>query len=143
MIDVQVTVASLDDARLDAAFADAELRLGPVLDGGDHAQPGVPVSPADVRKRLARETEGRRVHVHVREAGRWNQRYALLFRDYLRAHPEVARQYADLKRGLAARFGSDREGYTEAKTEFVRATEVKARAWRRETAPPPGPSPTA
>jgi GrpB-like predicted nucleotidyltransferase (UPF0157 family) len=37
-----------------------------------------------------REAEGkRRTHVHVRERGRFNQRYALLFRDYLRASAGV------------------------------------------------------
>ena len=43
----------------------------------------------------------------------------LLFRDRLRAEPETARAYCKLKKSLAARFGTDREGYTEAKTEFI------------------------
>jgi hypothetical protein len=41
-------------------------------------------------------------HLHVREAGRANQRYALLFRDFLRAHPRSAEAYARAKRELAA-----------------------------------------
>jgi len=52
----------------------------------------------------------------------------LLFRDYLRAHPEEVHAYYELKVGLAARFGADVEGYTEAKTEFIRSAEAKARA---------------
>ena len=52
------------------------------------------------------------------------------FRDYLRQHPEVAREYADLKRALAERHGGDRLGYTEAKDEFV------AGVLRRSTRPP-------
>ena len=43
----------------------------------------------------------RRTHTHVRVQGRANQRYALLFRDYLRAHPAIAEAYAELKRRLA------------------------------------------
>ena len=43
----------------------------------------------------------------------------LLFRDYLRMHPETAREYARLKHELARRFRHDREAYTEAKTSFV------------------------
>ena len=39
----------------------------------------------------------------------------LTFRDYLRAHPEAAQAYADLKRALAGRF----DGYATAKTDFV------------------------
>jgi GrpB-like predicted nucleotidyltransferase (UPF0157 family) len=52
----------------------------------------------------------------------------LLFRDYLRVHPETAREYYELKKALAAKFGSDRDGYTDAKTEFVRSVEAEARS---------------
>jgi GrpB-like predicted nucleotidyltransferase (UPF0157 family) len=51
----------------------------------------------------------------------------LLFRDYLRAHPEVARQYQELKEELAAKYGSDMEGYTDAKTSFIEPAVAKAR----------------
>ena len=40
-------------------------------------------------------------------------------RDYLRAHAEAARQFADMKRVLAARFSHDREAYTNAKSSHV------------------------
>jgi GrpB-like predicted nucleotidyltransferase (UPF0157 family) len=50
----------------------------------------------------------------------------LLFRDYLRSHPETAQEYARLKKRLANEFGRDREGYTEAKTPFITAIEKKA-----------------
>ena len=43
----------------------------------------------------------------------------LLFRDYLRAHPEAARRYGLLKRDLAARHVTDIDAYCEDKTEFV------------------------
>lgn len=45
----------------------------------------------------------------------------LRFRDALRADGQLAAEYARLKRDLAARFGADRVGYSEAKTAFVRA----------------------
>jgi GrpB-like predicted nucleotidyltransferase (UPF0157 family) len=51
---------------------------------------------------------------------------SLAFRDYLRRHPEDAQRYAALKRHLAGLFGSDRERYTEEKSEFVR--EILSRA---------------
>lgn len=47
----------------------------------------------------------------------------LAFRDYLCAHPEAVREYEALKRRLASRYGTDREGYTEAKTKFIRLIE--------------------
>ena len=57
----------------------------------------------------------------------------LLFRDYMRRSPDEAAAYERLKRGLAGRFGGDVEGYTEAKTEFIRLAEAKARAARDVT----------
>jgi GrpB-like predicted nucleotidyltransferase (UPF0157 family) len=44
----------------------------------------------------------------------------LAFRDYLRAHPDVAQNYVTLKRRLATQFENDREAYTEAKADFIR-----------------------
>ncbi len=44
----------------------------------------------------------------------------LVFRDYLRTHPEDAARYMELKHRLAVEFGDDREGYTAAKEGFVR-----------------------
>lgn len=44
----------------------------------------------------------------------------LAFRDYLRNHPELAAAYANLKKDLARRFATDRERYTESKTDFIR-----------------------
>ena len=43
----------------------------------------------------------------------------LRFRDHLRAHPEVAKAYGELKKSLAPRFRHDISGYVEAKTDFI------------------------
>lgn len=43
----------------------------------------------------------------------------LTFRNYLRTHPEVRDAYAELKQRLAKQYTYDRDGYTEAKTEFI------------------------
>ena len=51
----------------------------------------------------------------------------LLFRDYLRAHPDEARRYEAVKRDLAAWFPEDRERYTYGKTEYVNGVMRKAR----------------
>lgn len=47
----------------------------------------------------------------------WDDRLA--FRDYLRAHPSVAREYEQLKYELAAQYRLDREAYTDAKAPFI------------------------
>jgi GrpB-like predicted nucleotidyltransferase (UPF0157 family) len=66
-------------------------------------------------------TNPRTRHLHVMAFGSDGWRRYLAFRDYLRAHPEVARDYGQLKRTLAERYRSERARYTEAKTEFVNA----------------------
>jgi len=62
-------------------------------------------------------------HVHVVPCGSVEERRTLAFRDYLREHSNVARDYADLKRCVAPRYDasdpSAREAYAEAKTAFV------------------------
>jgi GrpB-like predicted nucleotidyltransferase (UPF0157 family) len=52
------------------------------------------------------------------------------FRDYLRAFPAEADAYAVLKQGLAARCGDDMRAYSDGKTDFIRAVERRAAAWR-------------
>jgi GrpB-like predicted nucleotidyltransferase (UPF0157 family) len=51
----------------------------------------------------------------------------LLFRDYLRAHPETAREYETLKRELVAMYFQDKERYTDGKGPFVRSIVRRAR----------------
>ena len=55
-------------------------------------------------------------HLHLRRVGDNDEIY---FRDYLNAHPEIAKEYEALKLGLWKQFEHDRDGYTAAKSEFV------------------------
>jgi len=68
--------------------------------------------------------DGQVYHVHVRYSGDWDELY---FRDYLKVHPEVAREYGELKIQLQKLFEHDRDGYTVAKTEFIRKVTGRAR----------------
>ncbi|MDE6027717.1 MAG: GrpB family protein [Muribaculaceae bacterium] len=56
-------------------------------------------------------------HVHLRLKGDNDEIY---FRDYLNSHPDVAREYEKLKLALWKKYEHDRDGYTEAKSDFVR-----------------------
>lgn len=67
---------------------------------------------------------GQAMHIHVRHTGDWGELY---FRDYLIAHPEVAKEYEKLKTSLIDQYRHDRDGYTEAKGEFIREITRKAR----------------
>lgn len=71
------------------------------------------------------------VHIHTVEPQHPFWQRHLDFRDYLRAHPDVARQYAALKRTLVQRFAHDSAAYTDGKTTFIQDIEHRARQWRR------------
>ena len=43
----------------------------------------------------------------------------IFFRDYLNAHPDVAKEYEQLKLRLWKEFEHNRDAYTDAKTDFV------------------------
>lgn len=72
--------------------------------------------------------EGRTHHLHMVESkSDFSGRY-LLFRDFLRSHPDVAGEYERLKRRLAKDHRTNREAYTEGKSTFVKAVIARARA---------------
>jgi GrpB-like predicted nucleotidyltransferase (UPF0157 family) len=107
-------------------------RVVPILESEGYDYVWRPTSGEDVPPWYAwfikRNSAGVRTHhIHMVEAGfpQWD---ALRFRDHLRAHPDVAAEYAALKRRLVAEFPHDRIAYTQGKTEFVtRSTESRMR----------------
>jgi GrpB-like predicted nucleotidyltransferase (UPF0157 family) len=113
VIDVQITVLSLEDPRLRPALEGLGLHVKPNLH--DHAPPGMTLQPSDLEKLFASRVEGRRTNVHLRVAGRFNQRYALLCRDYLRTHDGTRDAYAEVKRQLARYFPENVDAYYDIK----------------------------
>jgi len=69
-------------------------------------------------------------HVHLVKVGSDEEAATLVFRDYLRSHPEAAAEYALLKQALATRFPGhtpeSREAYANAKGDFVRRITARA-----------------
>ncbi len=74
-------------------------------------------------RRYFRKSSGglRTHHLHcvVRGTPFWERHLA--FRDALRERPDLAAEYGALKARLARAFGTDREGYTDAKGSFIEA----------------------
>ena len=63
-------------------------------------------------------------HLHVRYLGDWDELY---FRDYLKENEDVREQYANLKLSLLKKYKNNRDGYTEAKTDFIKVITLEAR----------------
>ena len=72
--------------------------------------------------------EERRHHLYVCAVNAPNLHNHLIFRDYLREHPEAANAYGQLKKELAQQHRRDAESYCEAKTEFIQQTVETATA---------------
>jgi len=69
-------------------------------------------------------------HLHLRYIGDHDELY---FRDYLIEHPDIAGEYEKMKLQLWKEFEHNRDGYTNAKTDFVqkRTTEAKLKYGNR------------
>lgn len=139
-IDIQVTVASaadLDEAA--ALLAAAGYAARPAV-RSDHVPPGGSAAPDEWSKRFLVQRAGERAaNIHIRVAGRANQRYPLLFRDYLRAHPASAAAYAELKRRLAQNL-ADPGTYADVKDPACDLIAVAAESWAAASGWRPGPS---
>lgn len=82
------------------------------------------------RQFFTRDTEGERSHhLHVFQKGHPDIERHIIFRDYLRANPDAAREYEDLKEKLAKRFPKQSSNYTEAKSDFILSMDEVARYW--------------
>jgi GrpB-like predicted nucleotidyltransferase (UPF0157 family) len=60
-------------------------------------------------------------HLQIVQQGSSDFTALISFRDALRDHPDLLKAYADLKKALAASHRTDRDAYTNAKSEFVRS----------------------
>jgi GrpB-like predicted nucleotidyltransferase (UPF0157 family) len=137
VIDIQVTTSAFDDRLKSALTSMGYIHLEARV---DHRPPNSS-DPEDhwVKWLFLPPADERRVHVHVRIQGAPNQRYALLFRDYLRAHEASAQAYAELKRRLAEHLANS-ETYPEVKDPAVDLIYFAAEAWAVSTGWRPGPS---
>lgn len=72
----------------------------------------------------------RTFHLHIAQPGSAFWQRQILFRDFLRAHPDQAKEYAGLKRSLAIQFRHDRKTYAACKTPLIEALLSQARVWQ-------------
>lgn len=127
IVDILVEVASLDETRR---------KIAPLLEAQGYEYFWRPTWGEDTPPYYAwfikRDKNGKRTHhIHMVEPHfeHWQR---LLFRDYLIEHPDVAREYGELKIKLSEAHPNDRVAYTQAKTEFIRqATQTAQRYYEK------------
>lgn len=134
IIDVQVTVADF------TCTPQLVTTLGPLgytlmaENTSDHLPPLYQGPASDWEKRYFHApTHQRPTHLHVRAFGRPNQRYPILFRDYLRAHPVASAAYALIKTNLSHRHPDDVDFYYDIKDPLCDIVIDAAEEWARTT----------
>jgi GrpB-like predicted nucleotidyltransferase (UPF0157 family) len=134
VLDVQISVVDLEAAegQFDAPLQVDSFKRLPYE--RDHVPAGLDDDPARWAKRIwtRRDHPDGDVNLHVRLVGSPNERLALLFRDWLRAHPAAVHAYAAFKLALAEAVG-DLRVYTEIKDPVVDLVIVAAEPWALET----------
>ncbi len=114
VIDIQVTVRALDPEIVRRMTAAGYQHREDITT--DHLPCGEDPDPRLWEKYYFMQPPGRRlIHVHVRKQGSPNQRYPLLFRDYLRAHPHSTATVERIKRVLARYHAEDKVAYYDIK----------------------------
>jgi GrpB-like predicted nucleotidyltransferase (UPF0157 family) len=134
VLDLQLSVVDLEAAERDFTAPLATLGFAFKPYRGDHVPAGSGDSPDRWAKRYwsRRQHSGDDANLHVRRVGSPNERLALLFRDWFRAHPEAVPGYAAFKQTLAAHL-PDIEGYTDVKDPVVDLVIGIAADWAADT----------
>lgn len=139
IIDIQVTVLNLDPAVEHALNRAGYQRLERITQ--DHLPPGNVDDPSQWTKWLFKPPASQRpTNLHVRMQERPNQRYPLLFRDYLRAFPATAQAYAQVKLALIKHHLQDAESYYDVKDPVCDIIMGGAEVWAAATQWEVGPS---
>jgi len=141
IIDLQVAVRRLEDSEAcdrslrSAGFVNVQV-LAPGAPGvsRDNARGGEPSSGYWEKRLYASVDAAQRAIVHVRQAGAANWRYALLFRDWLRANTQCRDEYALTKSRLAIAHLEDSnfDDYARAKDFWFDRAYEQSERWASE-----------
>ncbi|MFH1023520.1 MAG: GrpB family protein [Planctomycetota bacterium] len=129
IVDILVEVADLGETRR---------RIAPLLEAQGYDYFWRPTWGDDTPpfyawfiKRDQHQNRTHHIHMVEKHFDHWDR---LLFRDYVIKRPEIAAEYAALKRELARAHPHDRVAYTKAKTDFItRITAEAKNSVERET----------
>jgi dephospho-CoA kinase len=131
VIDIQVTVVTLHIVDAFAESLGDAGYFGKVVQ--DSVKPGFPDAEQWEKRFYGYADPGNIAHIHFRPIESPGQRFALLFRDWLRSDAPARAEYAQVKRALAAKFDSAGD-YTAAKEPwFDNEAWSRANRWAAET----------
>jgi GrpB-like predicted nucleotidyltransferase (UPF0157 family) len=135
ILDLQLSVRDLNEAAASFGAPLAALGYDRLPYERDHVPAGDDGDPELWAKRYWRRRNhpAGDVNLHVRVAGSPNERLALLFRDWLRAHPPAVAAYARFKAVLADAVNGDLEVYTDVKDPVVDLVVAAADRWASES----------
>ncbi|MFD9882708.1 GrpB family protein [Streptomyces alboflavus] len=127
-VDIQVRVTTIDEARYVGLFAAIGFRCRP------EPWNRVEISGRQECRKLvfAPPPGARRCNVHLRAEGGPNARFALLFRDYLRADETARHAWGAFKQRLALSV-PDLPGYGQIKAAATEVLMTAAERWATET----------
>ena len=131
IIDIQVTVDNLD-LPLEESLSPLGFEI--TKHTTDHTPPGMTLKPHDLEKRLYIKNK-RRVHLHIRKKETFNQKYPLIFRDYLRENKVARDAYAEIKKQLANYFPENVEAYYDIKEPVCDLIIANALEWSNANKP--------
>ena len=132
VIDIQITVQALT-SEVKERLIQAGYEHWPTITR-DHVPLGEDADAKLWAKFFFNEPKGRRrANMHVRVEGAPNQRYPLLFRDYLRVHANSARSIDLIKREIAKHHADDIDTYYDIKDPVYDLIWEAARNWSRDT----------
>lgn len=132
IIDIQVTVHELNP-QIIQKLTDAKYRYWENITH-DHVPLGADNNAKLWEKFFFTEPKGqRRTNVHIRIHSHPNQSYALLFRDYLRTHPNCTRTIELIKREIVKRHADDVTAYYDIKDPVYDLIWNAALDWAKQT----------
>ena len=119
IIDMLAVVKNIESVE----SSNAELRTIGYTGKGENGIPG--------RRYFQKGGDERTHHLHIYQVGSPEIERHLVFRDYLRAHPAVAREYGELKIRLGKQFPYDIDSYIDGKEELATKIQVQALEWHQ------------
>ncbi len=122
IIDIMIGIEGLSDAEKCITLLE---EIGYILKAKS-------VEDVSERKALAKSINGTKIHIYIVEANTDNWEKNILFRNYLLAHPETAKEYNKLKVELAKNYKNDQIAYTKGKAKFIKKVESKASKERKK-----------